>query len=135
MLEIRRRTFVTFLAGAAAWPLAARAQQDGRVRRIGVLMGFDESDPVSKTTVSALTQALADLGWIDGRSMRTFGGVAVTPIGHEPSRRTARFHCGNHRRGGLSARRAGAAKGAAGGGRSGPFADEVAAIERKEKVA
>jgi putative ABC transport system substrate-binding protein len=72
---LRRREFVVglgsaALGGAAAWPLAARAQQGDRVRRIGVLMPGDENDPVRKTYVSAFTQALADLGWTDGRNMR-----------------------------------------------------------------
>jgi putative ABC transport system substrate-binding protein len=68
---IRRREFITLFGGAvAAWPLAARAQQDGRVRRIGVLTGYDENDPVAKTWVSAFTQALAGLGWTDGRNVR-----------------------------------------------------------------
>src|SRR5215472_5568181 len=68
---MRRRDFITLLGGAAAgWPLAARAQQGDRVRRIGVLMGPDENDPVAKTYVSAFTQALADLGWTDGRNVR-----------------------------------------------------------------
>jgi len=68
---MRRREFITLLGGAAtAWPLAARAQQDGRMRRIGVLMVGDENDPVYKSRVSAFTQALADLGWIDGRNVR-----------------------------------------------------------------
>jgi hypothetical protein len=66
----RRRQFITLLAGGAAWPLAARAQQGGRVRRIGVLMVYDENDPVAKTLVSAFTQALADLGWADGGNVR-----------------------------------------------------------------
>jgi putative ABC transport system substrate-binding protein len=64
-----RREFVTLLGGAAAWPLAARAQSD-RVRRIGVILTGDENDPVSKTNLSALTQALAGLGWADGRNVR-----------------------------------------------------------------
>ena len=63
---IRRREFI--LAGAAALPLAARAQQGNRVWRIGVLMPFDENDPVA--IVSPFTQALADLGWTDGRNVR-----------------------------------------------------------------
>jgi putative tryptophan/tyrosine transport system substrate-binding protein len=67
---MRRREFIAGLGSAAAWPLAARAQQGNRVRRIGVLMPFDENDPVAKPRVSALTQALADLGWTDGRNLR-----------------------------------------------------------------
>jgi putative ABC transport system substrate-binding protein len=68
---MRRREFIAVLGGAAAaWPLAARAQQDGRVRRIGVLTPGDESSPVAKTSVSAFIQALADLGWTDGRNVR-----------------------------------------------------------------
>jgi putative ABC transport system substrate-binding protein len=68
---IRRREFITLLGGAAAaWPLAARAQQGDRVRRIGVLVPGDENDHVRKTYVSAFIQALAGLGWTDGRNVR-----------------------------------------------------------------
>ena len=67
---IRRRDFITLLGGAAAWPLAARGQQGDRVRRIGVLLPFDENDPLRKTYVSVLTQALSGLGWADGRNVR-----------------------------------------------------------------
>jgi putative ABC transport system substrate-binding protein len=70
MLEIRRREFIAGLGGAAAWPLAARAQQGGRMRRIGVLVAPDENDPEGKRRLSAFTQALADLGWTDGRNVR-----------------------------------------------------------------
>jgi putative tryptophan/tyrosine transport system substrate-binding protein len=73
-----RRDFIAGLGGAAAWPLAARTQQGDRVRRIGVLMSFDENDPGAKTIVSAFTQALAALGWSDSRNarmdLRWYGG-------------------------------------------------------------
>ena len=67
---IRRREFIVGLGRAAAGPLVARAQQGDRVRRIGVLMSWDENDPLVKPRYSAFTQALADLGWTDGRNMR-----------------------------------------------------------------
>jgi putative ABC transport system substrate-binding protein len=67
---IKRRESIRLLGGAAIWPLAARAQQGDRVRRIGVLMPGDENDPVLKSYVSAFIQALRDLGWNDGRNMR-----------------------------------------------------------------
>jgi putative tryptophan/tyrosine transport system substrate-binding protein len=63
----QRREFVAGL-GAAAWPLLARAQQSDRVRRIGVLMGSDETD-AEKTQLAGLTQGLAELGWTDGRNV------------------------------------------------------------------
>ena len=67
---MRRREFIAGLAGAASWPFAARAQRGDPVRRIGMLVPYDENDPVAKTRVSAFTQALADLGWTDGRNVR-----------------------------------------------------------------
>jgi putative ABC transport system substrate-binding protein len=67
---MRRREFIAWLGGAAAWPLVAQAQQDGRVRRIGVLISRDENDPEGKRRYSAFTQALTDLGWSDGRNVR-----------------------------------------------------------------
>ena len=78
MLSIGRREFITLLGGAAAWPLAASAQQGDRVRRIGVLMGGD--DTAQKPLVSAFTQGLADLGWADGRNVRMdlrWGGTDI----------------------------------------------------------
>jgi putative ABC transport system substrate-binding protein len=67
---VKRRTFIAGLGSAAAWQLVARAQQGERVRRIGVLMPGDESDPVRKTFATAFTQVLASLGWTDGRNVR-----------------------------------------------------------------
>jgi putative ABC transport system substrate-binding protein len=66
---MRRREFIAGL-GAAAWPLAVRAQQGDRVRHIGVLMPNDENDPAGNPWLCAFTQALADLGWTDGRKVR-----------------------------------------------------------------
>jgi putative ABC transport system substrate-binding protein len=67
---MRRREFIAGLGSAAVWPLVAQAQQGERMRRIGVLFVGDENDPLSKTYVSAFIQALADLGWTDGRNVR-----------------------------------------------------------------
>jgi putative ABC transport system substrate-binding protein len=67
---IRRRTFIAGLGSAVAWPVVAQAQQGDRVRRIGVLTSGDENDPDSKPRLSAFAQALADLGWTDGRNVR-----------------------------------------------------------------
>jgi putative ABC transport system substrate-binding protein len=67
---VRRRDFISLIGGTAAWPLAARAQQGNRVRRIGVLIPTDENDPEGKRRYSALTQALAGLGWTDGRNVQ-----------------------------------------------------------------
>src|SRR5262252_5054373 len=68
--RLQRREFIALLGGAAAWPLAARAQQGDRVRRIGVLMSYDENEPVMKRRVSTFIQALAGLGWTDRRNLR-----------------------------------------------------------------
>src|SRR6516165_3074451 len=67
---MRRREFMTLLGGAAAWPLAARAQQAERMRRIGVLIVRGTDDPLGQTRVAAFQQALQQLGWSDGRNMR-----------------------------------------------------------------
>ena len=67
---MRRREFITLLGGAAAWPLAARAQQTDRMRRVGVLMGYSEADPAAQAQVAALRQELQKLGWDEGRNIR-----------------------------------------------------------------
>jgi putative tryptophan/tyrosine transport system substrate-binding protein len=66
---MNRREVIAGL-GAAAWPLTARAQQAERVRRVGVLMGFDETDPEAKDWLSAFMQGLVELGWSGGRNLR-----------------------------------------------------------------
>ena len=67
---MRRREFITFLGGAATiWPLAARTHQSDRVRRIGVLMGYAETDPSAQAQVEALRQGLQRLGWEEGRNI------------------------------------------------------------------
>src|SRR5262244_2943782 len=68
---MRRREFITLLGGgAAAWPLAARAQQPEQMRRIGVLMGWPESDPEARSERGAFVKELQKLGWVDGRNLR-----------------------------------------------------------------
>jgi putative ABC transport system substrate-binding protein len=68
---MKRRQFVTLLGGAVvAWPLAARAQQSERVRRVGVLMAFPESDPEAQVRVVAFREGLQKLGWTEGRNIR-----------------------------------------------------------------
>jgi putative ABC transport system substrate-binding protein len=68
---MQRRAFITLFAGAAAaLPLAARAQQTERMRRIGVLMGVAADDPEGQARISMFVQALQQLGWIDARNMR-----------------------------------------------------------------
>jgi putative ABC transport system substrate-binding protein len=68
---MKRRTFITLLGGAAAaWPLAARAQQGERMRRIGVLNTFAAEDPEGQARIAALLQALQPLGWTVGTNLR-----------------------------------------------------------------
>ena len=67
---LQRRELIAGLTGAAAWPVVAAAQQGDRVRRIGVLIAGGENDPVLMSRRSAFTQALAGLGWTDGRNVR-----------------------------------------------------------------
>ena len=67
---MRRREFITLVGGAAAWPLIARAQQPERMRRVGVLMGFAESDQDWQARVTGLRASLQELGWIEGRNLQ-----------------------------------------------------------------
>ena len=67
---MRRREFITLVAGASAWPLASRAQQRDRMRRIGVLMALAADDPAGQARFVAFVQALQELGWSVGRNLR-----------------------------------------------------------------
>ena len=69
---MKRREFITLLAGTAAWPLATRAQQAERMRRIGVLMGFAvaENDSEGRAFVAAFRDGLQKLGWTEGSNIR-----------------------------------------------------------------
>jgi putative ABC transport system substrate-binding protein len=77
---MRRREFISLLGAAAGWPLAARAQQPHRMRRIGVLMGFDESDPEARSWVAAFREELGKLGWTEGRNIEIDTRWAKTDI-------------------------------------------------------
>src|SRR5262245_21163790 len=68
MLDIRRRDFITLLGGAAAWPVAARAQPK-QMRRIGVLRGLVPGDPEAQSRVVAFENGLRELGWVKGRNL------------------------------------------------------------------
>ena len=92
---MRRREFITLFAGTLAWPLAARAQQPERMRRIGVLMSVEEKDPEGNAELSQFTQGLAESGWNDGRNLRMevrWGGGDVNRT------RTFRERVGQHSR-------------------------------------
>src|SRR5262245_7744961 len=66
---MHRRSFLTLLGASAAWPLAARAQQDGRVRRIGVLLATAEADPVVQVRIQAFRQGLRESGFVEGQNV------------------------------------------------------------------
>jgi putative ABC transport system substrate-binding protein len=77
---MRRREFITLVGSAAVWPLVARAQQGEPVRRIGVLIGYAEIDPETKSRIEAFRLGLAKRGWIEGRNIQIdyrFGAAKV----------------------------------------------------------
>jgi putative ABC transport system substrate-binding protein len=81
---MRRREFITVVGGAIAWPLAARAQQAERKRRIAVLLGWSET-PIYRSSVDAFVQELARLGWEDGRSVQIDVRWANGDVGRIPT--------------------------------------------------
>src|ERR1700694_5992574 len=68
--RMKRRRFITLLGGAAGWPLAARAQQADRMRRVGVLSSLTADDPEGQARVATFRQALQQLGWTEGRDLQ-----------------------------------------------------------------
>jgi hypothetical protein len=91
---MRRREFITLLAGAVAWPMGpAIAQPSDRMRRIAMLSGFAAGDPEAQARVAALQQGLSELGWSEGRNIVTlawtFDGALARPKRCEPSPRNS----------------------------------------------
>jgi putative ABC transport system substrate-binding protein len=70
---MKRRDFIPLLGGAAVWPLAARAQQNDRMRRVGLLMGYPEGDLQARANVVAFREGLTSLGWIARKGMPLAG--------------------------------------------------------------
>ena len=70
MPKMVRRAFVTLLGGAAIWPFAVLAQKSDGIRRVGIIMGFAESDAVWQAYLATFRQALQELGWTEGRNVR-----------------------------------------------------------------
>jgi putative tryptophan/tyrosine transport system substrate-binding protein len=80
---MKRRDFIALLGGAAVWPLAARAQQSGRMRRVGILMPLTAEDPYEQSRLAAFLQGLQEAGWSVGRNLRIdtrWGGGDVDRI-------------------------------------------------------
>src|SRR6202008_1882462 len=89
MVGMRRRDFITLIGGAAAaWPLAARAQQAERMRRIGVLMGWPESGHRAQSWGAALREELRKLGWTAGSNIEIDPRWAAADV--EPMKRFAK---------------------------------------------
>jgi len=83
---MRRREFITLIGGAAAWPLAARAQQPDRMRRIGVLMNLAERDPEGQARIAAFREGLGKLGWTEvARSRSNIVGSPGTRSERRPT--------------------------------------------------
>ena len=77
-VSMRRREFITLVGGAAAWPMVARAQQNERVRRIGVLVASSADDAEWQARLATFNEGLAQLGWIEGRNVRVDTRWATT---------------------------------------------------------
>jgi len=80
-MAVRRRDFIKSIGSAAAWPLAARAQQTDRMRRIGMLLNLPESDPALQARLGVFRQSLATLDWSEGRNVRIDCRFSVDTVG------------------------------------------------------
>ena len=80
--DMRRREFLGVLGGAAAWPLAAHAQQGERTRRVGLLMGYPQGDAEGQAMLAGLQRGLRDLGWTEGRNLR----IEAHWVGGDPNK-------------------------------------------------
>ena len=83
MLDRRRRQFITLLGSAAAWPLAALAQQTERMRQVGLILPYAQDDPEAQSRVKAFRYGLRDVDWVEGRNIRIdyrFTGINPTQI-------------------------------------------------------
>ena len=88
---MRRREFITLLGGAAAaWPIATRAQQPERIRRIGGLSGIAADDPESQARIEAFVEALQHLGWTDGGNVRIDHRIGFSRARGQPTCRCRR---------------------------------------------
>ena len=67
---MKRRAFITLIGGGALWPLAARAQQADRMRRVGVIQTLAGDDPEERVRIAAFLRGLQELGWRDGRNVQ-----------------------------------------------------------------
>jgi putative ABC transport system substrate-binding protein len=81
-MGMRRREFIGVLGGAAAWPLAAHAQQGERMRRVGLLMGYPEGQAEGQAMLASLQRGLRDLGWTEGRNLR----IEAHWVGGDPNK-------------------------------------------------
>jgi putative ABC transport system substrate-binding protein len=69
---VKRRGFITALAGAAAWPLAGHAQEPERMRRVGVVIGYPEKHPSAQAFATAFVHALSAYGWVEGKNLQIY---------------------------------------------------------------
>src|SRR5262245_26583400 len=87
--QLKRRKFIALIGSAASWPFAARGQQGERMRRVGVLMGYPESDSEAQANIAAFRDELQKLGWTDGRNTR-FDARWATPADPDLMQRFAK---------------------------------------------